>query len=68
MLTLLQSFARWFPAGTELIDLPAGDRRVRVLAQPRESVAINVSGQRVRTKVGGTQLTLNPYEIRWLDR
>jgi hypothetical protein len=68
MLTLLQNFARWFPAGTELIDLPAGDRRVRVLAQPRQSVAVNVSGQRVRTKVGGTQLTLNPYEIRWLDR
>lgn len=68
MLTLLQSFARWFPAGTELIDLGSADRRVRVLAQPRRAVAVNVSGVRVRAKVGGRELTLNPYEIRWLDR
>lgn len=68
MLTLLQGFARWFPAGTELIDLPSADSRVRVLAQPHKAVAVNVNGDRVRTTIGDRTLTLNPYEVRWLDR
>ncbi|MCO5968877.1 GH39 family glycosyl hydrolase [Actinoallomurus soli] len=67
MLTLLQDFARWFPAGTPLIGLSSADRRVRVLAQPREAVAVNVSDRRVRTRIGGDEVTLAPYEIRWLD-
>ncbi|MEV5748294.1 xylan 1,4-beta-xylosidase [Actinoallomurus sp. NPDC052308] len=68
MLTLLQDFARWFPAGTRLVGLSSTDPRVRVLAQPRQAVAVNVSDRRVRTRIDGEDLTLAPYEIRWLDR
>lgn len=68
MLTLLQEFARWFPAGTGLVGLPSGDARVRVLAQARKAVAVNVSDRRIRTRVGDATLTLKPYEVRWLDR
>jgi hypothetical protein len=68
MLTLIQSFARWFPAGTRLVDVPSGDRRIWVLAQPREAVAVNVSGDSVPTKVGGSTVTLAPYEVRWIGR
>lgn len=68
MLTLLQDFARFFPAGTELLGLTSTDPHVRVLAQPREAVAVNVSDRRVRTRIDGEDLTLGPYEIRWLDR
>jgi hypothetical protein len=68
MLTLLQEFARWFPAGTRLIDLPAGDARVRVLAQPHEAVAVNVSDSYLRTRLGSAEVTLGPYEVRWIRR
>ncbi len=68
MLTLLQDFARWFPAGTELVDLPSGDPRVRVLAQAHEAVAVNVAGTRIRTRLGGRMLSMGPYEVRWLAR
>ncbi|GAA0366410.1 xylan 1,4-beta-xylosidase [Actinoallomurus spadix] len=68
MLTLVQDFARWFPAGTPLIGLSSADRRVRVLAQPHRVVAVNVSDRRVRTRIDGRRLTFAPYEIRWLDR
>jgi Glycosyl hydrolases family 39 len=68
MLGVLQSFARWFPAGTPMIDVRATSRRVRVLAQPHKVVAVNISGDRVRTRVGETEITFAPYEVRWLDR
>ncbi|GAA4636008.1 hypothetical protein GCM10023196_083970 [Actinoallomurus vinaceus] len=68
MLTLLQNFARWFPAGTELLDLRATDAHVRVLAQRQRAVVVNVSDRRVAARVGGAELTLAPYEVRWLDR
>jgi hypothetical protein len=68
MLILLQNFARWFPAGTTLVGLRSGDRRIRVLAQAHKAVAVNVSGVRVRTRIGDTRLTFGPYEVRWLDR
>ncbi|SEF80142.1 Glycosyl hydrolases family 39 [Thermomonospora echinospora] len=68
MLGVLQSFAQWFPAGTPMIDVRASSRRVRVLAQPRKIVAVNTSGHQVHTHVGDTEITLAPYEVRWLDR
>ncbi len=68
MLTLLQSFAQWFPAGTRLVGLPSSDHRIKVLAQPREAVAVNVGGDSVRARIGGTTLTLAPYEVRWIGR
>jgi glycosyl hydrolase family 39 (putative alpha-L-iduronidase) len=69
MLGVLQSFARFFPAGTPLLDIRSTTPwRVRVLAQPRKVLAVNVSGGKVATRVGGFRLTLRPYEIRWLDR
>ncbi|MBA9007370.1 GH39 family glycosyl hydrolase [Thermomonospora cellulosilytica] len=68
MLGVLQAFARWFPAGTPMIDVRASSPKVRVLAQPRKAVAANLSGEPVRTRVGKTEITLGPYEVRWLDR
>lgn len=68
MLTLLQRFARWFPAGTGLVGVRSGDPRVRVLAQARAAVAVNVGDHRIRTRVGGSTVTLGPYEVRWLSR
>ncbi|TNY38538.1 GH39 family glycosyl hydrolase [Thermomonospora catenispora] len=67
MLQVLQSFARWFPAGTPIIDVRASSPDVRVLAQPRKAVAVNVSDLTVRTRVGDARITLAPYEVRWLD-
>ncbi|GHE39013.1 hypothetical protein GCM10017673_46770 [Streptosporangium violaceochromogenes] len=65
---LVSDFARWFPAGAELRDVPSSDPRVRVLAQPRRLVAVNTADAEVTTTVDGRSLTLRPYEIRWGDR
>lgn len=68
MLGVLQAFAQWFPAGTQLIDVRASSAHVRVLAQPRKVAAVNISGKKVETYVGEVKITLDPYELRWLDR
>jgi hypothetical protein len=68
-LDLLQSFARWFPSGTGLLDLRASDQAVRVLAQNDKAIVVNTAAKGVRAAVGGGKsLDLRPYEVRWIDR
>ncbi|REE98917.1 xylan 1,4-beta-xylosidase [Thermomonospora umbrina] len=68
MLGVLQEFARWFPAGTRMIDVRPSSAKVRVLAQPRMTVAVNVSDDLLETYVGDRRVRLDPYEVRWMDR
>ncbi|PKK13315.1 xylan 1,4-beta-xylosidase [Thermomonospora sp. CIF 1] len=68
MLGVLQSFARWFPAGTPMVDVPSSSGKVRVLAQPRKIVAVNLSTERVEARIDGKKFTFAPYQVRWLDR
>lgn len=67
-LALLQSFAKWFPPGTDLLNLRASDPAVRVLAQRNKAIVVNTADRAVRTTVGGKNLDLRPYEVRWIDR
>ena len=62
---VLQGFTRWFPSGTPLADVdpPAG---VRVLAQPEAMVVVNTTDEPVSATVRGTDLRLDPYEVRWV--
>lgn len=66
-LTLMQNFARWFPAGTKLVTVKAPPT-VRVLAQPKKMVVVNTQDESLTVDVDGKKVDLGPYEIRWLDR
>jgi hypothetical protein len=68
VLDMLQRFARWFPIGTDLVDVPAAPASVRVLAQRRHMVVVNTSAGPVDATVDGRRLRLGGYEIRWIDR
>ncbi|RJL32652.1 xylan 1,4-beta-xylosidase [Bailinhaonella thermotolerans] len=68
MAALLREFARWFPDGTRLDDVEVSSRDVRALAQPRRLVVVNTRDAETRATVDGRDLTLAPYEIRWLPR
>ncbi|HEU5160532.1 MAG TPA: xylan 1,4-beta-xylosidase [Streptosporangiaceae bacterium] len=67
-LELLQSFARWFPPGTGLLDVRASDQSVRVLAQRGKAIVVNTADHAVRARVDGESMDLDPYEVRWIDR
>lgn len=67
-LDLLQSFARWFPPGTGLVDVRASNPAVRVLAQKNKAIVVNTADRAVRTAVGDKSLDLGPYEVRWIGR
>jgi hypothetical protein len=62
---VLQNFARWFPAGTELRDVPAPPG-VQVLAQSEAAVAVNTTGTPETLEIDGVGITLSPYETRWI--
>ncbi len=65
---LIGEFARWFPAGAELVPVTSSDPKVRVLAQPKRLVMVNTAGAKTTTTVDGKEFALQPYEIRWSDR
>ncbi|HEX2073569.1 MAG TPA: hypothetical protein VHF92_07270 [Geodermatophilus sp.] len=65
LLQTLQGFTRWFPAGTELTEVDAPDG-LRVLAQREAMVMVNTTDERLSATVGGTEVTLDPYETRWV--
>ena len=66
-LHVLQNFARWFPPGTPLENLPAPPA-VRVLAQPRMLVVVNTRDSAVTVPLDGKQVRLEPYGMRWVPR
>ncbi|MER7575517.1 xylan 1,4-beta-xylosidase [Streptomyces sp. NPDC126514] len=64
---LLARFAEEFPPGTEYADLGAGPH-ARVLATERTALVVNTLDRSVRVTVDGKRITLQAYEVRWLDR
>lgn len=64
---VLQNFTRWFPAGTRLQYVPVPPQ-VRVLAQARMLVAVNTVATPVTLGVDGREVTLGPYQTRWIPR
>lgn len=64
---VLSGLARYFPAGTELVDLPTSSADVRVLAQADHAVVVSTVDRRVRVTVGGEALSLDPYEVRFVS-
>ncbi|WP_250548689.1 GH39 family glycosyl hydrolase [Pseudonocardia sp. H11422] len=67
LLSTLQEFARWFPPGTPLEEVPAPPE-VRVLSQPRRVVAVNTVNSEVTVQLDGRAVRLGPYETRWITR
>ncbi|WP_239103899.1 xylan 1,4-beta-xylosidase [Microbispora corallina] len=66
-LRLLQDFAHWFPAGTPLVPVTVSSPVVRALAQEHRIVAVNTTGDVQAVSVDGGGVTLQPYEVRWMD-
>ncbi|MGH4010331.1 MAG: GH39 family glycosyl hydrolase [Pseudonocardiaceae bacterium] len=66
-LTRLQNFARWFPPGTPLEDVPVAGA-VRVLAQARMLVVVNTLGAPQTVAIEGRDVRLAPYEALWIAR
>ncbi|MEU5884624.1 xylan 1,4-beta-xylosidase [Spirillospora sp. NPDC047279] len=67
-LGMLQNFARWFPPGTGLSSVTSSNPAIRVLAQPRQIVAVNTTAQPAQTRLEGSPLALGPYEVKWISR
>ncbi|MGH4021359.1 MAG: GH39 family glycosyl hydrolase [Pseudonocardiaceae bacterium] len=66
-LTTLRNFARWFPPGTRLEEIPS-PAAVHALAQPRMLVAVNTLDSPVTVSIDGRDVRLAPYETRWITR
>jgi Glycosyl hydrolases family 39 len=66
MADLLAGFARWFPAGTELTALAVSSPDVEVLAQAEHAVVVNTVDRPTRVAVGDRELSLDPYEVRFV--
>ena len=70
-LEIQQNFARWFAPGTELMQVPvagATEKDLKVLASGRQLLVVNATGRSLAATVGGEELSLQPYEVRWIDR
>lgn len=65
MADLLDGFARYFPAGTTLVDLPASPD-VQMLAQSEHAVVVNTVDRPTQATIGDEVLTLDPYEVRFV--
>jgi hypothetical protein len=63
----LQEFARSFPRGTRIDDVPEPPG-VRILAQPHRLIAVNTLGEERAVEIDGHTVALGPYETRWLSR
>ncbi|MEU9733178.1 xylan 1,4-beta-xylosidase [Streptomyces sp. NPDC048002] len=64
---LLSRFAAAFPPGTEYRTV-AAPPRVRVLATDRTALVVNTLDRSTRVTVDGKRITLQAYQVRWLDR
>lgn len=73
-LELQQNFARWFPPGTELMQMTVSggskgvEKDLKVLASARKLLVVNAADKVATATVGDRELELQPYEIRWIDR
>jgi len=67
MADVLAGFARYFPAGTRLVDLPAPSAEVQVLAQSEQAVVVNTVDRPQRVTIGHEVLSLDPYEVRFVS-
>ncbi len=66
-LTTLQNFARWFPPGTPLEEIPVAGA-VRVLAQAQMLVVVNTLEASQTVTIEGRGVLLAPYETLWMPR
>jgi hypothetical protein len=66
-LTILQEFARSFPEGTRLDDVPEPPG-VRILAQEHRLIAVNTLADQTAFEIDGRAVELDPYETLWLER
>ncbi|MER6676412.1 xylan 1,4-beta-xylosidase [Streptomyces sp. NPDC000983] len=64
---LLSRFAAAFPPGTGYRTVTAPPR-VRVLASDRTTLVVNTLDRSTEVTVDSERLTLQAYEVRWLDR
>ncbi|WP_067179365.1 GH39 family glycosyl hydrolase [Microtetraspora niveoalba] len=67
-LALLRDFARWFPEGAEPVEVDVSVPSVRALAGAGRTIVVNTADGRVTARVDGRDLTLEPYEVRWVER
>ncbi|WP_157520758.1 GH39 family glycosyl hydrolase [Herbidospora daliensis] len=67
-LTMLQDFAKWFPAGTRLAAVRSAHPSIRLLASAKKMVVVNTRGEETTATVDGKRLTLKSYEVRWVSR
>jgi hypothetical protein len=67
MLGVVQEFARWFPPGTPLVDLPVGPS-VRSLASAETVLLVNATDGPQQVEVDGRAVTLSGNEVRWVPR
>ncbi|GAA1691344.1 hypothetical protein GCM10009733_104350 [Nonomuraea maheshkhaliensis] len=68
MAGLLSGFTKWFPSGVRVQEVESSDPKVKAIAQERQTVMVNTSGEDVTATVDGRQVTLAPYEIKWSGR
>ncbi|MFH8341365.1 xylan 1,4-beta-xylosidase [Streptomyces sp. AM6-12] len=71
MYDLLSRFAAAFPPGTRYRTVsvdPAAAPGLRVLASDRTVLVVNTRDRTAGARVDGRDLTLRPYEVRWLSR
>ncbi|GAA3827147.1 hypothetical protein GCM10022226_55060 [Sphaerisporangium flaviroseum] len=68
MAGLLSGFARWFPAGAELVTVAVSDPRVQVLAVENQMIMVNTTGGPLTVSVDGRTFQLNAYDVKWSDR
>jgi hypothetical protein len=67
MADVVAGFARYFPTGTRLTNLPTSSADVRVLAQSEHAVVVNTVDRPVRVRVGDEALSLDAYEVRFVS-
>ncbi|GES33117.1 hypothetical protein San01_56050 [Streptomyces angustmyceticus] len=68
MMDLLSRFSRAFPPGDRPQDLDTGGTAVRGLADARTALLVNTADRSAATTVDGKRVTLDGYQVRWIDR
>ncbi|WP_246296155.1 xylan 1,4-beta-xylosidase [Streptomyces caniferus] len=68
MMDLLSRFSRAFPPGERPRDLDTGGTQVRGLADDHAALLVNTKDRRAVVTVDGKDVTLDGYQVRWLDR
>jgi hypothetical protein len=67
-LSTFENFVRWFPPDTKLLASGSSASEIQILASSRATVLVNTAGRQVTTAVGGTSVTLHPYQVHWTLR